>query len=190
MKTRAGGLRTGSLVLLAMALAVTAAACAPDRPVRSPGELSAAELRSASYPNPYLEEGSVRLENGTYENAARRTAVFLLPEYAVGDLDGDSVPDAATVLATNTGGSGTFHDLVAVLNRDGQPEAAASLFLGDRVPTERIRIVGGTIELDVTMHGPGDPMCCPSMDLTRKFRLEDGALEEIDPPAGAPEYLP
>jgi hypothetical protein len=147
-------------------------------------------LRSAEYPSPYVEEGTVRLKGGMFEDTTRRVAVFLLPEYAVGDLDGDSVPDAAVVLATNTGGSGTFHDLVVVLNRGGQPDAAASLFLGDRVPTERIRIAGSTIELDMTMHGPADPMCCPSVDVTRRFRFENGALEELDPPSGTPELLP
>ena len=189
MTSHSSGYRIPALILWA-AFALWSAACAPDRPDRSPAELSAAVLRSASYPNTYVEEGAVRLENGAYEDTARRAVVFMLPEYAIGDLDLDGAPDAAVLLATNTGGSGTFHDLVAVRNRDGQPDAAASVFLGDRVPTERIRIVEGTIELDVTMHGPGDPMCCPSMDVTRRFRLEDGALEEIDPPAGAPEYLP
>lgn len=183
-------MRVGPAAVLAASVAIASTSCSSEGPPPAPAEIPAAELRSASYPSTYLEEGSVRLENGAYEDAARRTAVFLLPEYAVGDLDGDSVPDAAVLLATNTGGSGTFHDLVAVLNRDGQPEAAAAIFLGDRVPTERIRIVEGTIELDVTMHGPGDPMCCPSVDVTRRFRLEDGALQEIDPPDSAPEYIP
>jgi hypothetical protein len=179
--------RTAALLPVA---ALATAACGPDAPAPSPGELSASTLRSAEYPNPYLEEGSVRLRGGMYEDAERRVVVFLLPEYAVGDLDGDSVPDAAVILATNPGGSGTFHDLVAVLNRDGQPRAAATTFIGDRVPTERIRIAEGTIELDVTMHGPGDPMCCPSMEATRSFRLDGGALEEVDSPAGAPDDLP
>jgi hypothetical protein len=176
--------------LLAATLVVAASACAPDAPVRPPSELSAAALRSATYPNTFVEEGTVRLDEGKYEDPARRVVVFMLPEYAVGDLDGDSVPDAAVLLATNTGGSGTFHDLVAVLNLGGEPDAVTSFLLGDRVPAERIRIVDGTIEVDLTMHGPGDPMCCPTMEVTRRFRYGSGALQEIDPPSDAPEYLP
>jgi hypothetical protein len=30
-------------------------------------------------------------------------------------------------------------------------------------------------------------MCCPSLEVTRKFRLVGGELEEIEPPAGMPE---
>jgi hypothetical protein len=149
--------------------------------------MSAAVLRSATYTSLYVEEGEVLLDGGIFEDTTRRVAAYFIPEYAVGDLDQDGVPDAAVVLATNTGGSGTFHDLAVVLNRDGVPENRATFFLGDRVPVDRIRIVDGEIQVDLTMHGPADPMCCPSLEVTRKFRLVGGELEEIEPPAGMPE---
>lgn len=188
MNPHAGGLRGGIGAALAAALVALAASCASEEEsAPPPEEISSAALRSASYPSAYLEEGAVRLEKGTYEDSARRVAVFMLPEYAIGDLDSDGAPDAAVLLATNTGGSGTFEDLSAVLNRDGEPDAVAGFFLGDRVRVERIRIVEGTIEVEVTMHAPADPMCCPTMKTTRRFRFEDGALEEIDPPSEAPE---
>jgi hypothetical protein len=113
--------------------------------------------------------------------------VFFHPEYAVGDLDADGVPDAAVLLATNTGGSGTFHDLAVMLNREGRPANAATAFLGDRVLVERLRILQGEIQLDLTMHGPADPMCCPSVEATRRFHLVDGELLEIEPPADVPD---
>lgn len=176
-------------VALTGCLLVSLSACTPDEvpPPETPTELSAAVLRSATYTSPYVEEGEVLLDGGVFEDTARRVAVYFIPEYAVGDLDQDGVPDAAVVLATNTGGSGTFHDLAVVLNRDGRPENVATAFLGDRVPVERIRIAAGEIQLDLTMHGPGDAMCCPSLDVTRKFRLVGGELEEVEPPAGTPE---
>ena len=150
-------------------------------------ELSAAALRSATYPSPYVEEGEVRLTAGMFEDTARRVTVYLMPEYAVGDLDTDGVPDAAAVLATDAGGSGTFLDLAVLLNREGVPESHAILFLGDRIPVDRIRIVGREILIDLTMHGPADPMCCPSVRATRRFVLEGDALVEI---AGDPEASP
>ncbi|MBT8462613.1 MAG: hypothetical protein KJO44_08855 [Gemmatimonadetes bacterium] len=166
-------------------------ACAPDTASPPPpAELSAAVLRAATYTSQWVDEGEVRLENGLFEDADRRIMVFFLPEYAAGDLDGDGAPDAAVLLATTTGGSGTFHDLAAVLNRDGEPENAATFFLGDRVTVERIRIIGGEIQLDLVMHGPADPMCCPSVQATRRFRLVAGDLVESDAPAPEAESEP
>jgi len=159
----------------------------PDAASPPPVELSASVLRSATYSSQYVEEGEVRLELGVFEDTARRVIVFFQPEYAVGDLDADGAPDAAVLLATNTGGSGTFQDLAVVLNREGEPANAATMFLGDRVLVERLRILEGEIKLDLIMHGPADPMCCPSVEATRRFRLTGNELVEIDPPPGVPD---
>jgi hypothetical protein len=182
-------MRAHVLVALTGWLLVLLSACTPEDlpPPETATELSAAVLRSATYTSLYVEEGQVLLDGGIFEDTARRVAVYFIPEYAVGDLDQDGVPDAAVVLATNTGGSGTFYDLAVVLNRDGVPENRATFFLGDRVPVDRIRIVDEEIQVELTMHGPADPMCCPSLEVTRKFRLVGAELEEIEPPAGMPE---
>jgi hypothetical protein len=132
----------------------------------------------------------VTLDRGVFRDTANRVAVFFQPEYASGDLNSDSVPDAAVVLASTTGGSGTFLDLVLVLNQGGRPVHAASLFLGDRVPVDRIRIVDREIQVELTMHGPADAMCCPSVRATRRFRLEDGLLLEVTPAEEGAEREP
>ena len=169
-----------SAVLVGALVAALSACAAEDVPVpRPPPELSAAVLRSAPYSSQHVEEGQIRLANGIFQDTARRVSVFFLPEYAAGDLDRDGVPDAAVVLATTTGGSGTFLDLALVLNQDGRPVNAATLFLGDRVAVDRIRIVEGEVQVDLTMHGPADPMCCPSVETTRRFRYESGGVVEI-----------
>lgn len=159
--------------------------CSPEpepAPTSGPVELPAAVLRSAAYRSPHVPEGEVTLAGGVFRDTARRVAVFFQPEYAVGDLDGDGAPDAAVILATTTGGSGTFQDLSVVLNRDGTPLSVATFFLGDRVPAERVRIDEAVIFVDLTMHGPADPMCCPTVRTIRRFRLEGGAIREIGEP--------
>ena len=183
--------RTRSCLLAALAsgFVATLSACAAEEAPAPPppSELAAAILRSAAYASQHVEEGEVRLVQGVFRDTARRVSVFFLPEYATGDIDSDGVPDAAVVLATTTGGSGTFLDLALVLNRDGQPVNVATLFLGDRVPVDRIRVVDGEVQVDLTMHGPADPMCCPSLEVTRRFRFESGKLVESHPPTDEPE---
>lgn len=185
-----GVVRATALPIATGALAAALLACgpgdAPPPPDRAP-ELSAAVLRSARYASQYVDEGEIQLERGFFEDTARRVVAVMLPEYAVGNLDGDGAPDAAVLIATSTGGSGTFLDLAAVLNRGNQPASDAIAFLGDRVLVDRVRIRDGEVQLDLTMHGPADPMCCPSVEATRRFRLVDGELVEIEPPAGVPD---
>jgi len=181
MAVAEGRARSCLFAVLAGALVAALSACAAeDVPVPTPPpELSAAILRSAAYFSQHVDEREIRLANGVFRDTARRVAVVFQPEYAAGDLDSDGVPDAAVVLATTTGGSGTFLDLALVLNEDGRPVNAATRFLGDRVPVDRIRIVEGEVQVDLTMHGPADPMCCPSLEVTRRFRYESGEVVEI-----------
>ncbi len=186
MRSRRIQVLTGCFPLV---LAACGPEAAPPRP-RPSAELSAAALRAASYASQYVESGEVRLVNGIFEDSARRVMVFFQPEYAAGDLDADGSIDAAVVLSTTTGGSGTFQDLVVVRNQVGEPVHAATFFLGDRVPVDRIRIVDGEIQLDLTMHGPADPMCCPSERATRRFELLGDQLVEIDTPAEATDGAP
>ena len=76
------------------------------------------------------------------------------------------------------GGSGGFLDLAVVEERDGKAVNSAVLYLGDRLRVHALTIVDGKIVLDVTMHAPDDPMCCPSLRTTRRFQLERGGLVE------------
>jgi hypothetical protein len=180
---------------VAVAVLSSVPACAPgDRPTGGAAteatELSAAALRNASYPLPYVEEADISLIDGKFEDVSRRIVTLFVPEYAVGDMDDDGLPDAAVVLSTNTGGSGVFQDLAAVLNRDGRPASVATAFLGDRVPVDRIFIVEGEIHVDLTVHGPGDAMCCPTLSVTRRFRLSEDALRELEPAGDAPDRAP
>ena len=98
------------------------------------------------------------------------------PRILGNQLDGDGVDDAAVTLVTNTGGSGSFVQLVAVVNQSGEPSPNASASLGDRVRVEAIRIAELQIEIDLVVHGPSDPLCCPSMSVTRIYILEDSNL--------------
>src|SRR5690606_27850974 len=105
--------------------------------------------------------------------------VTLIEPTAFGDLNGDGVDDAAVLLASESGGSGTFIDLHAVLDENGAPVDAASAFLGDRVQVDSLVIEDGLILVDLITQGPGDAMCCPTQQERRIYVLVDGELVDL-----------
>lgn len=140
-------------------------------------------LANATYQSEYVESGEVTLTDGVYhvEPAAGevgpRVHVELVEEWnTYGDLNGDGVDDAAVILSSNTGGSGVFFDVAAVLNQGGEPQHVASAFLGDRVVINSLAITDGTIVVDMIQQAADDPLCCPSQRTVRTYALDDSGL--------------
>ena len=160
-------------VLAAAALVLISTGCTTDAP-----DLTEESVRNAEYRIDHADGQTVLLAEGRYTDRESRVSVALWEQIALGDLNGDNAVDAAAVLATNTGGSGTFVDLAVVINERGKPVHQTSFFLGDRVKPHRIRIEDGEITLDMTVHGDDDPLCCPTQKVTRIYRLADGSIVE------------
>ena|SRR5450830_397773 len=96
-----------------------------------------------------------------------------------GDLTGDGIQDAAVIISFNGGGSGTSFRLVGVANRNGVPVQVASTALGDRVEILQVVITGnGEIQVNMITQGPNDPLCCPTMQVYRDFRLTANGFQE------------
>jgi hypothetical protein len=135
-------------------------------------ELSVDILRNATYTTPYFLK-TVKLVNGSYTEGSGATfySVQMLDIFAYGDLNGDGKTDAAVILAENQGGSGVFESVVAVLNQGGAPHQISSVQLGDREIIKSANISRGVIHLNMTVHGPNDPMCCPSQPEVKSFWL-------------------
>ena len=152
-------------------------------------------LRNASYYAPFYQK-TVTLADGKYSegSGANGYTVTLLDAYALGDLNGDGIDDAAVLLAENGGGSGVFESLVLVLDVNGAPQQAGQAELGDRVLVNSVSIASGAASLDMVVQGPNDPMCCPSLPETQTYRLvgnaawltrqtskaSDGTLRSVD----------
>jgi hypothetical protein len=100
-----------------------------------------------------------------------------------GAIDEDAVADAAVLLKAEMGGSGTFTYLAAVLNKNGTPKPVASVFLGDRIEVQEVRIDSlRTIQVRLLTRQPDEPMAAkPTVEVTRNFRLDGGKLNEIQP---------
>lgn len=146
-------------------------------------------LVDATYPSSFTKDGLAPLTGGEYREAAAPDSatetVVQLERYARGDLNGDGVDDAAVILVTDPGGSGIFRDVVAVLNRDGMPAPAASALLGDRIKLLSLDIVDGEIVVGMYRHGPEDPMCCPTQQVTRTYALQLALVSEVEATAEA-----
>lgn len=130
-------------------------------------------LRNAEYRLPDAPTGRIRVVDGEYLSEPDRVRAGLLSNLvAVGDLDGDGVADAAAVVHLNTGGSGTFIYLMLFVGRGGDLVQVGREFLGDRVRVQRLGVSGnGIVTLDMIAHGPGEPLCCPTQRVVKRFWL-------------------
>jgi hypothetical protein len=74
----------------------------------------------------------------------------------------------------------TFYELVVVEARARRPVQVASAELGDRVRVQSLTVERGTgppaIRATLVVHGPDDPLCCPTRLTVRSFVWRDGAL--------------
>jgi hypothetical protein len=127
-------------------------------------------LRNAAFTLPLVkdQETTFRLSNGVFDNPAEHVHVQLVEaKTAFGDLTGHGVNDAAAILAVSFGGSGTFVWVVPVLNVNGTPVQVDRELLGDRVGVNNVSIANRQITLDLLVHGPNDPLCCPTQRLVK-----------------------
>jgi hypothetical protein len=103
-----------------------------------------------------------------------------LVDYLITDLDGNMTDDAVLVLATSPMGSGVFYELTTLISDtdDDFIRQSQSILLGDRIKLNSMSINDGQINLDMIVHKPGDPSCCPTKKIVKQFYLTDGNLRE------------
>ena len=185
MKARFSLVKTGFVALTCAGglLATTPPAHAPERVLQAPPwdaelrRLTLEQLYDGGYHLPLVgdEETPIRFHRGQGsikygEGATEQVHAGLVGDLvAFGDLDGDRVADAAVVVFIEPGGSGTFIHLLAMHDREGTPVQAGREFLGDRVRVQNLSISGGRIFVTMLAHGPGDGLCCPTVELRRAF---------------------
>ncbi len=144
--------------------------------------LDATALRNMTYQSALTPSGMVTLTDGMYlqtigEGATDQIATMFSDRIATGDLNGEF--SAATVLATNTGGSGVFMELAVVQMVDGKPTNVATTSLGDRVRIYSLAIESNQILVEMVTHGPDDPMCCPTQHVMAAYELQNGELKQV-----------
>lgn len=141
-------------------------------------------LPNAVFPIEAARTGKAQLNDGVYEEeaiqgSAVKTRIILGRDYASGDLNSDTVTDAAVTLIAETGGSGVFTYLAAVINDNGSAKPVYSFFLGDRIIVQSLSIRSGEIIVTILVRKPGEPMTVqPTVSETRKLRLTENTLVE------------
>jgi hypothetical protein len=135
--------------------------------------LTMEQLKNADY---QIEKQSVQLDGGKASLQPSGSAQLLDRWTDFGDLDGDGKPDAAVVLVTQPGGSGSFYYLVAMLDRDGSPVQGAIILLGDRVRFQSLAVEDGQIRVTMLTQGPHDPMANPTLLIERSYRMSGSEL--------------
>ncbi|HEY6958938.1 MAG TPA: serine hydrolase [Candidatus Limnocylindria bacterium] len=164
----------GSIALLSRAALPVVA------PSPRPNALSWQALRNATYPASLNARG-VQLRDGIFDQpaapgSASRIIVRLADLAAFGNLDADDQIDAAVILVSSGGGTGTFVDVAAVLNDAGTARPVANALLGDRVLVREVGIENGTIVVRLRVRGATDPFTLRTTEITRRYALDAGRL--------------
>ncbi|MCY3924146.1 MAG: hypothetical protein OXG52_01335 [bacterium] len=102
---------------------------------------------------------------------------------AAGDLNGDGLLDGVTVLTTNTGGTGFFYTVHAILaDGDGGFRDAGNVFIGDRVTVTGVELSGPRIEVSRLVRADDEPFVAkPTIPSPVHLILEDGELLVVTP---------
>lgn len=161
-------------------------------------EVIRAKLLNQHFPGFGIIDQAFTLTNGTYEYTycggknpseedcknnpiyQNKVGAYLGETMFLSEKKENGTYDVATVISFNSGGTGWFKYLVLL---NGAPDAELSYVanhdLGDRVKVHAISFVGGKIILDMTVHGPNDGLCCPSVRTTKTFELRGTELFEV-----------
>lgn len=139
-------------------------------PVNSP--LTVEKLKNAEYF--FLAKGPIQLVNGKYTDKNTQRTIALDEVMAYGDLNKDGVKDAVASLRVTLHNSGDVTYLVTAVNEQGSPKNISSEFVGSQVRVKAIAIKpNSTIEAKIQQFRPGDPACCPSLELLRTYKIRD-----------------
>ncbi len=127
---------------------------------------SNADVKNISYK---IDGETFNLQNGVAikeiaPGSATKQTVRMFGEPVYGDLNGDEKDDAAVMLSSDTGGSGTFYYAVLAIATGTTYISTNSLLLGDRIAPQTVEIHNGRALYNYVERKSGEPMTTrPSM---------------------------
>lgn len=147
-----------------------------------PGQKVAADPRNAAY---LIEGEEIILVNGKSEKeavpgSASKTITQYFGNEARADFNGDGIEDVAFLLTQDSGGSGTFYYVAAVLSSTDGYKGTNAIFLGDRIAPQTTEFRNGEIIVNYADRKPGESMTTdPSLGFSKYFKVDDSKLEEV-----------
>ena len=159
-------------------LALAAAACVAVLVTACDFGVFGSAFPDVTYSQIPVTDEQVRLdEDGWFANQEARIHSEFITGTA-GDLNGDGILDGVAVLATNTGGSGTFYTVHAILgDPDGGFSDVDSVFLGDRIAVPGVTTSGATIEVSILDRAEGEAYAAePHIPAVVLLVFRDGEL--------------
>jgi immunoglobulin-like protein involved in spore germination len=136
----------------------------------------------------------VQLTDGTFEQGTPGSDDFMsivVTDFAaLGDLNDDGIDEAVAMISENYGGTGVFVFLAIYSKVDGTWTFQTSNMVDDRPQLNALSIENDEIFLDAVIHGIDEPMCCPTLRTTRRYRFVDNLLEMIDYTTFTPDGQP
>lgn len=146
-------------------------------PTAIPSALTMEQINNVQYPLLVPADGRVvQLSNGTYQSGTDTLAtdyayIAVTQFFALGDVTGDGLGDAAVMFLENYGGTGNFGVLAIYANVSGEPVFLDSLLIDDRPMPNSMSLINGEIFLDVVVHSFEDGGCCPTLPTTQTYAL-------------------
>jgi hypothetical protein len=139
----------------------------------------------------------VQLVDGSYTEGQPGDSTYLKVEvsdfFALGDLTADGVNEAAVIVSEYHSGSGVYVFLAVYSEQDGEPVFTTSVYVDDRPKIGGLEIKNNEIRLGATVHRLDEPMCCPTLETVRHYRLINDQLDMTDfatlTPTGQPRII-
>ncbi len=147
----------------------------------------AAPISPAAYKNAtYSIDGhSFTLVNGHAESpvvagSASRLVTDFFGDEVVGNLNADTLEDAAFLITQSSGGSGTFYYVVVAIQTAHGVVGTNAILLGDRIAPQVVTISNRKIMVSYAERKLTDPMTVqPSIMVSKNFELINGILTEV-----------
>jgi hypothetical protein len=166
-------IKTVSLVLSIFLLIIISQLHAAD--------LTINQLKNSTYFIPSWEDQGqgewVQLKDGEYARSDPNNPLFVsIVKIALGHLSHDQKKAAAVIYGYNTGGTGFFVMLCAVVQDQGELKNSTLVDLEDRVKINSLNIRSGKIVVDMLAHRATDPAPFPTLRKVVTYTLVGNKL--------------
>ncbi|MFP5213903.1 MAG: hypothetical protein ACLGPL_11055 [Acidobacteriota bacterium] len=123
----------------------------------------------------------IEFKNGQFSNDDEEGYPLYATIYqkTLGDINGDGLTDAVFLYAESGGGSGSFHNVCAIIATKGEPIVTNSIEIGDRIQVDKVGIAKNSITLNMRTHGDGQGFADePSLKKTLRYKVVSNKLVE------------